>query len=123
MSRAKRFRQAVASAPAAAVVHCFNDGALIGCEGAAVRQRGSVPLCQFCEDSASSLTRLPVRPVRPSDPLRDLGRLQLRRLALEADLDALVHAAYLAGHSYAEIGQQLDMSRQAARQRHLRRQS
>jgi hypothetical protein len=103
------------------VVRCHNEGAWIGCQGAAVHLRGSVPLCQFCEDAASSLTRLPVRPVRPLDPLGDLRRLQRRRRALEEDLDALVDAAHVAGHSYADIGQALDMTRQAARQRHLRR--
>jgi hypothetical protein len=99
---------------------CHNDGALIGCQGAAVLLRGSVPLCQFCEDSSSSLKRLPVRRVRPADPLGDLRRLQQRRRRIEDELDQLVHAAYLAGHSYGEVGLVLGVSRQAVRQRHLR---
>ncbi len=113
-----RARTAAAAAPAG--VRCHHDGVLIGCQGAAVLQRGSVPLCRFCEDSASSLTRLPVRRVRPADPLGDLRRLQLRRRRLEDELDQLVHAAYLAGHSYGEVGEVLGVSRQAVRQRHLR---
>lgn len=116
MGRASR-RRAERAAPA---VRCHNEGTWVGCQGVAVHLRGSVPLCQFCEDAASSLTRLPVRPVRPPDPLGDLRRVRRRIAALEKRVDELLDQAHLAGHSYAEIGQALDVTRQAARQRHLR---
>lgn len=57
---------------------------------------------------------------RGSDPLADLRRLRWKAVQLEAQIDATIAAAVGAGSTYVEVGQALGVTRQAARQRHLR---
>jgi len=92
----------------------------MGCQGLATHQRGPVPLCDPCEEAASSLTRLPLGPVSEAAGLVHLAQLRTQAEALDAMLSAAVERAVQAGHSYVVIGQALGVTRQAARQRHLR---
>jgi hypothetical protein len=50
--------------PGPAVQRCYFDGRRSTCSGVATTARAKVPLCEACEDSASSLKRLPRRRLR-----------------------------------------------------------
>lgn len=111
-------------------VRCHFDGRGRGCLGAAVVQRGSVPLCEACEAGSSSLKRLAMTPLgtgmyvdgRPSGVAPVTVHEQLYRITkavallrtAEARRAQAVRAAYQAGASWVAIGKALGVSRQSA---------
>lgn len=105
-----------------AICHYAGSDERPGCERLSVVARGSVPLCGACDRAASTLTREPRRPAPAAvDHLAELRRLRTREYALAQQVDQQLAAAAEAGCSYVDIGQALGVTRQAARQRHLRR--
>ncbi len=137
MGSARRRQQRTAAATAGESVGqvgdvaCVHQGARAWCQGGAVARRGRAPLCQACLDRESSTSRLPLRPLAPAptpevpavvltapDVVDLLRAAEARRLELVARRDELARLAHASGVSWAEVGEAIGVTRQAARQRY-----
>jgi hypothetical protein len=93
-----------------------------GCQVTAVVRRGTVPLCASCDAQRSTLGKgqpgTPLPAPAPTSVLDWIGRTHARLAGAEAELAAAVTRARQHGHSWADIGARLHITRQAAQQRY-----
>lgn len=111
-SMTRRDRQGMVQAPTLRRAGCYFAGRRSWCEGLAVLVRGEVPLCAECEARASTLTRLPARPLVVG-PLVVLGDLVEEQRRHEQLVRQQVADARSAGATWQQVADVLGVTRQA----------